>query len=132
MGGLLVCNPILLTVFCLRKLKCELQSKGLYAMSVMSVVFGVVIAVVDAQMAGILVGYIGDFAVFFFLPAILFVLALLEKTQNSEYRANWYQLVAGLCAAGLVYQVLFVFAGTHFNENSLLFHQVRYALEFWL
>lgn len=132
MGGLLVCNPVLLTSLCSGKLKGILKEKRLYGLTVMSVIFGFIIVIVDAQMAGILAGYIGDFAIFFFLPAVIFILALLEKTQQSAYKSNWYQGIVLLCAIGILYNVLFVFAGTNINEGTLLFHQVRYALEFWL
>lgn len=132
MGGLLVCNPVLLIIFTVRKFKADLKQGRLYLLCLMSIVFAVVIAVVDAQMAGILVGYVGDFVIFLFVPAVILVLCLLKKTEGSPYRKNWYQLVLLLCVVGLIYNVLTIFAGSDLDEKVYLYHKVRYMIEFWL
>lgn len=98
----------------------------------MSLVFGFVITVADTQMAGILIGYAGDFAIFFFLPAVTVLLSLAERTRESEYRGQlvqdslWYY-----AALSLLYNFLMIFVNSNIGINHNWYYKVANAIQFW-
>lgn len=97
----------------------------------MSLVFGFVITVADTQMAGILIGYAGDFAIFFFLPAVTVLLSLAERTRESEYRDSWYRIIVVLCALSLLYNFLMIFVNSNIGINHNWYYKVANAIQFW-
>lgn len=130
-GGLIACNIVLVAGFFLFKFKEALKEKKIYLFMLMSLVFGFVITVADTQMAGILIGYAGDFAIFFFLPAVTVLLSLAERTRESEYRDSWYRIIVVLCALSLLYNFLMIFVNSNIGINHNWYYKVANAIQFW-
>lgn len=131
-GGLLLCNPFLLILLFQNQVKERLKEKRLYWFNLFCLLSGLVIAVADAQMAGLLVGYTGDFAIFFFLPAITTLLALLESVREGSKQNHLLLTMTSLSIfIGITYNVLSIFVRSRLNSHSSFFYLVRQAIEFW-
>lgn len=130
-GGLIACNIVLGAGFFLGKFKQELKEKKIYLLMIMSLVFGFIITVADTQMAGILIGYAGDFAIFFFLPAVTVLMALVERTHNSKYQDCWCKVIVLLCVSSLLYNFLMIFANSNIGINDNWYYKVANAIQFW-
>ena len=130
-GGLLWSTPLTALCFALPSAKESLKEKNLWGFSLLSILFGVCLVILDTEMAGILPRYYSDFSLFFLFPALLFLLSLLEETENSPWRSRWLLLPLLLCIAGLCYQFFMIFADKDTNLNDILFNRISYLIQFW-
>lgn len=123
-GGIFFIHILLSALIMLGNVKLQLKQKHLYAFSVCCILFGTVIVIADAEMAGLLSRYYADFLWIFFLPAILVILQLWESIQ-SEKRRKW--LILFLLLAGL--SGLFMDLGIGIQAGQLASNNVhRYLI----
>lgn len=108
----------------------ELKSKKLYGITIISIISGLVISIADCQLAGILTRYYADFALFFFLAAVLVILTLLEKAYDRQSNIV-YGFTASVCLISLLYNVLFIFNDSNIHEGYMLHQKVLNLLQFW-
>lgn len=130
-GGLIANNWIIIFGLMFYKVKNQLREKKLYVPVIMSLIFGFVITVADVQMAGILPRYISDFAMFFFLPALIVIYALLEKNSAGTDRRRLNTLIVLLCVLSLSYNILSVFAVGNIREDNVFYQKVSNLIQFW-
>ena len=135
-GGIFMTNIILLPLFLLYHCRKKLQEKKLMLFAVISMISGVVIAGADVQMAGILVRYMGDFAIFFYLASFAVIFALIDRWYKKEYTLIsvtsenvWYRGIALLCCVTILYwcmTILLLWEDNDYNVyQSLWYNQLR-------
>ena len=78
-GGFFWFNLITGAVLFIRQAKNSLKEKGLWGITVLSLVMAVVVVCADIQMAGILQRYGCDFGIFFMIPSVLILMALYDR-----------------------------------------------------
>ena len=82
-GGILVCLPVLWVLFfsapLLRARKRDRQTRTIMGVVIVLIVVAVLVAILDAQMAGILQRYYADFSFMFLLAAVLLAFIANEK-----------------------------------------------------
>lgn len=83
-GGFFWFNLITGALLFIRHAKSSLKQKGLWGVTVLSLVMAVIVVCADIQMAGILQRYGCDFGVFFMIPSVLIVLAIHEKASATK------------------------------------------------
>lgn len=131
-GGLFAGNLVLFLGLLFHKFKDMLKERKLYSITAGSILFGLIIVIADTQMAGILVGYMGDFAIFFFVPMAIVVMSILEVLKSEKTSKNWLQLISGLCILSICYNYLVIFVNSNIGINSTLFQKISSAIQFWL
>lgn len=85
-GGLLYKNIILFVGLISFKLKRIINNKILYSISIFANIFGIIIIIVDTQMAGILPRYITDFAWLFYLSTTIVIFSIINHFENKKNR----------------------------------------------
>lgn len=134
-GGIFSTNLILLFGLFLGRVRKSLQEKKLYAFSVLALVSGVIIAVADTEMAGLLQRYITDFTWLFALVASIVVMAMFEKWTSKEMRRGLLTIFVAFCVLSLLYDILLYFSpgGTPIaNGNPTFYHTVSSMIQFWV
>lgn len=129
-GGLFANNVLLFSGPLFFIVNQELKSKKLYGITIISIISGLVISIADCQLAGILTRYYADFALFFFLAAVLVILTLLEKAYDRQSNIV-YGFTASVCLISLLYNVLFIFNDSNIHEGYMLHQKVLNLLQFW-
>lgn len=130
-GGILATQPILWLVAFTGKLKKELSKKGLWCFVICSMVFSVVVAMADTQMAGILARYYMDYSYLMLIPAIIVAFTLLEKCDNHGLAF----VVTVLAAVCLCYDTALNFVSmdfSHESSNPNFYYAITSAITFWL
>lgn len=138
-GGLFACVPILWTlVLAGRAIKLRIKMrKNRTVAGVICVLIGggVVVALADAQMAGILQRYFADFSVMFLLAAALVIFIFNE---NISHLGNSFYLVIRviplLVALSLVYQLCLCFVpetGWFSNVYPWAYQRIVNTFQFW-
>ncbi len=87
-GGILLVNPLMLTLGLAFKKRQLLKEKRLQAITWMCIIFGVLIAIADTEMAGILFRYLCDFGIFFSIAAVLMILCMTDENAKREHLAQ--------------------------------------------
>lgn len=131
LGGILATQPLLWLIAFTNYLKKELKSKGIYVFIICSVVFSVIVAMADTQMAGILYRYYMDYSYLMLLPAILVAFTLFEKYRDKRL----IFVVTLLCAICLCYDGALIFVQgdySHDYSNPNFYYKITSALTFWL
>jgi len=134
-GGLFACNLFvwlcpLLVVFRKRIRRCSAS-----ALAFAGMVIGLVIVIVDTQMAGILMRYFSDFSVFFLFAALLIWLLFFERVQKGALRDGLLLFLFVCLLISVVYQGLIFFSDTGEALQDLrkdLYAQAKYLIMFWL
>lgn len=93
-GGMFAMAPILLFAFAMPFLSKSFKAKGLWAFSVLCIVFALVVLFVDTRVAGLTERYICDFGFYFAFVAYLSLLTLQEKFANEKYKRRILMSVA--------------------------------------
>jgi hypothetical protein len=131
LGGIIATQPVLWLLVFTRKLKDRLKQKGLFAFVICAVVFSVVVAAADTEMAGILYRYYMDYSYLMLLAAVLVAFTLCEGTDRKGLLFG----VAVLSVACLYYDwsMLFVQGDySHDSSNPNFYYAITSALTFWL
>lgn len=87
-GGLFFKNIILLLGLISFKLKKIINNKTLFYISVLANIFGIIIVIVDTQMAGILPRYTSDFAWLFYLSTAISIFAIINHFEDKKNRTT--------------------------------------------
>lgn len=108
-GGILVCLPVLWVLFfsapLLRARKRDRQTRTIMGVVIVLIVVAVLVAILDAQMAGILQRYYADFSFMFLLAAVL--LAFIANEKVSLWPKKYKSLVSGVTLALVGVSVLY-------------------------
>ncbi|MDE6412558.1 MAG: hypothetical protein K2K42_01485, partial [Eubacterium sp.] len=107
-GGVFFTHIFLLILPFAAKVKKQLKDKGLLSFVLLGVLFAVIIAVADAQMAGILGRYTSDFTWLLYLCAVIVFLQLFHSAENSAKRKK---LIAVMLACGVCSLIMDLFIG---------------------
>ncbi len=130
-GGFFWTAPLAAMCFGSHAVKTQLKEKNLWGFSLLSILFALVLVILDTEMAGILPRYYSDFSIFFFLPALFCLLSILETSGDDISRNRWLLLTVILCAVGLIYQFFMIFADQDTNLSEELFQKISYLIQFW-
>ena len=82
-GGMLACNAFLWILFSIRRSKNMLQEKGIYVLTIISIIVTVILSVVDVTGAGILQRYMVDMIWGIWFAAVLLMLAWTERAADN-------------------------------------------------
>ena len=122
-GGLLSYSPFLWVTFFIPRFRETLKKYKLLIPAVMLTAFGVITALLDAQLAGILQRYFSDFSLMFYLGALFVFLAVLADTKDEGARKNMRKILLFCIAVAFGYQALL------FLRNAYLGNYIQYL--FW-
>lgn len=116
-GGYFALCPVCLAVFLVRKCKKVLADMKAYWLSVVSLAFAAVLLILDIEMTGITLRYQMDFGMLVVMPAVIILIALIRKAENSTYKNVFkFALLALIVLAGItVFNNLFIMLG---NEKA--------------
>lgn len=135
-GGIFATNIILLPAFLIYRYREKLREKQLMLFAAISMISGIVIVCADVQMAGILVRYMGDFAIFFYLTSFLVIFAFIDRCYEKEHtfttvisKKVWCRGLALLCCVTIVYwcvTILLLWEDNDYNTHqNLWYNQLR-------
>ena len=134
-GGLLGTNWILWVNAALVWLKSWFQDRRFLWMCRILLVSGVIVVILDTQMAGILQRYFADFALFFFLPAVWILLAVTERmAKNPERLRRTGLILLTLGMITIVLNGLLFFAPDQTNlmtHNPQWYYRLRMLMQWW-
>ena len=129
-GGFIFVN--LLTIFGLLifKFKNKLESKLLYKLGLLSVIFSLIIIIADTEMAGILPRYICDFGFLMYFATAIVIFHLFTKLDDNKKR--FLTKILFVCFTfGLIFNLLLVLNDDVFMKSNLFFY-FRKIFEFWV
>ena len=138
-GGILSCLPILWVLFFSAPIL-QLRSKQRSTHTVMGVVIallvgGVVVALVDAEMAGILQRYYSDFSFMFLIAAVLLIFVANENLERgSKTQRMLLNALIVLVALSVLYSVLICFVpetGWYSDVYPWAYQGLLEAVQFW-
>lgn len=129
-GGFIFVN--LLTIFGLLifKFKKEIESKTLYKLGLLSVIFSLIIIVADTEMAGILPRYICDFGFLMYFASSIVLFHLFGKLDGEKKKFLTKILFACFIFA-LIFNFLLILNDDVFMKSNLFFY-FRKIFEFWV
>ncbi|RHP34943.1 hypothetical protein [Lachnotalea sp. AF33-28] len=130
-GGLFTSNIILLAGCFFYRFRSALKDKKIYLLTILLLGSGFAVMVADTQMAGILFGYIGDFAVFFFLAAVIVLLAMVEWMDDRAGKGEIYALTAFLCFLSYGYNIFILFTNSIIDLKRSLYQALANGIQFW-
>lgn len=134
-GGMITSNLILLFGCGSFKLKNILMKKRLYLFNVLSIVFAMIIVIVDTQMAGLLIRYTNDFGLFLFLPTVITIFVLMDTYNKLEIYGYLRSIVVFLSILSLIYNSMVIFASDMQSYQEMcpvLYYKIAYGIQFWL
>lgn len=123
-GGVFFTHIFLLILPFAAKVKNQLKNKGLLSFVLLGVLFSVIIAVADAQMAGILGRYTTDFTWLLYLCAILVFLQLFHSADSNANRKKLIAIMLTCCVCGLVMDLLIAI-----SQSGLSYYSTRAFFE---
>ena len=102
-GGILICNAYLWILFSINRGRKLLQAKRLYVLSFASMIFSVILGIVDVTGAGILQRYTVDMTWGIWFAAVLFLLAWTEHTVECGTLKTFMLFMIAVCLLQAVY-----------------------------
>ena len=138
-GGILACLPILwILPFARPILDKRVKQRSTHTISGVTVVLlvaGVIVALFDAELAGILQRYTADFSLMFLAAAVLLAFIANENLDEaSVYARAFRKALSVLVALSLVYSVLLCFVpetGWFSDVYDWAYHDLVETFEFW-
>lgn len=148
-GGILVCLPILwILAFARPLLKYRYRERStntIMGVVITMLISGVIVACLDAQMAGILQRYMADFSTLFLIPAVLLAFiandALSNRTKTFEGKfllsashTMYLRVLLVLVSVSLLYVTLVCFApetGWYSDIYSWAYQDLVEMVQFW-
>lgn len=138
-GGILVCLPILWVLpFAKRILKLRMSQRSTRTIAGVVVVLllgGVTMALLDAQMAGILQRYFADFSFMFLAAAVLLVFIVNENVEAGTTASNvLMEVLLALVAISVLYSTLLCFVpetGWYSDMYPWAYQNILEAVQFW-
>lgn len=132
LSGFLATNIICILSLFTIKLKNIFEDKKLYYISLLSVIFAIIIIIVDTNMAGILTRYIYDFSWLFYLSTILIILSLNKKYNRNKYFLIIVTTIVAVCILNNITFTLLDFSYSIAEYNLVVFENLKYLICFWL
>lgn len=137
-GGAFMIFPILIYALIGVVKKSWFKDKMAHRMVCFSVAVAFVVAILDTQMAGILMRYLTDFVWLIMIAASMTVMALHErildgKSTLTDVRLRSLAIV--LCGVSVAVAFLSIFAHSKnavWWSNSIAYHYIKYLISFWL
>ena len=134
-GGLLFLQPIVWLILFMPKVKATLKEHKIFSVTVLFAVFGLLIAVADGLMGGVLPRYSLDFIWLFSLSAIATLFALYTKYSEGEY-CKLLNCTMPIC---FIYTMVIAFLITlgvttygPMDTNPEVYWKIATAIQFWL
>ena len=132
LGGFFSFNLIGLYLAALPSCRRQLHNKGLFAITVSSVLMGVIVAAVDIQMVGMTLRYLTDFSVFLMIGVILTILSIEESSKlNGTYSLHLHIIIALVFLCVIMNYITLIADGRYNNlraENPTVFYALKYQL----
>lgn len=110
-GGLLFICPLTLASLFIFKARKWFDDNKLYIFSIICIIFGLIVIIVDTNMAGLVERYFGDFSIYFLMASSLIILSYINKSEISVNKL--YKLLSVVCMCCLVYCFFRLFANTY-------------------
>ena len=138
-GGILACLPVLwILPFSQRVLKlraAQRSTRTIMGVIVVLLVSGVIVALMDAQMAGILQRYFADFSFMFLAAVVLLCFVIFESVApGSTTAVLLMRILLVLVAISVIYSVLLCFVpetGWYSDIYPWAYQNVIEAAQFW-
>ena len=134
-GGLLFLQPIVWLILFMPKVKAILKEHKIFSVTILFAVFGLLIAVADGLMGGVLPRYSLDFIWLFSLSAIATLFALYTKYSEGEY----CKLLNSTMTICFIYTMVIAFLITlgvttygPMDTNPEVYWKIATAIQFWL
>lgn len=135
-GGVYSIFPILIIGLYGAFKKNSFGDKRAYRIVYYSVIMSVIIAVLDAQMAGLLTRYFNDFVWILMIGTAITVFAYYDMLKDDDTRRSGFiKLVGALSLISLVFVFLRIFAHSEDsikNANPLVYYTMQHLIAFWL
>ncbi len=135
MGGVLFLFPILLIgVYGLFR-KDLFTDKRTYAITLTAVAAAAVVAVLDAQMAGLLTRYYTDFSWLIALSSCITIFALYARHKGGAAGKSLIRVTLILSAASFALAFLSVFAHSDYTiraANPTVYYNIQHLIAFWM
>ncbi len=134
-GGILFQAPIIFILMLIPKLRKELKERGLMAITVMLLCFGILLAGLDSVLSGILSRYAMDFNWMFILASIMVLCAAYIKYEGRDY-CNILNYCVPICFVISMLIGFGLFMGIRvyspFDSNPETYWKIATAIQFWL
>ncbi len=138
-GGIFACLPVLwMLVFTRRILRYRFKTRSTNTVAgvvITMLVSGVIVALLDAQMAGILQRYYADFTLLFLVPVILLAFIVNEAFKPDELNHKIFlRVMAMLVAVSVFYSLMLCFVpetGWYSDVYSWAYQGIIEMVEFW-
>ena len=134
-GGYFALCPICLCVVLIRKFRKALSEMKMYWTCVVSLVFAALMLFIDIEMTGITLRYQMDFGMLIVLTAVLILIVLFKKAENSSYKnAFKYALTALIVLTAVtVFNNMIIMLGESnqwalAGTNPKLYYSIKYLL----
>lgn len=132
--GFLILSPLSLFILGIRRRKALLKANSFYHYSVLSLVFAIIMLIVNSEFTGITTRYQLDFSLFLIIPSLMVILDIENelKEKNKKFHGYFVRLIA----AGTAYTIcisLFLLMGTDtFSPMNKLAPPLFYSLKYLL
>lgn len=133
-GALAICPIILVSAYGVTSKKL-FDDKRIKLFTIMSMIFAIIVIVVDTQMAGILYRYLADFMVFLLIPAVLTLFAVEASIKDNELYCHIMQVAVLLIVYSIFFNQLLYFAPNGQDlrsHNAEVFYKLFYRVQFWV
>lgn len=138
-GGIFACLPVLwMLVFTRRILRYRFKTRSTNTVAgvvITMLASGVIVALLDAQMAGILQRYYADFTLLFLVPVILLAFIVNEAFKPDELNHKIFlRVMAMLVAVSVFYSLMLCFVpetGWYSDVYSWAYQGIIEMVEFW-
>ncbi len=138
-GGIFDCLPVLwVLVFTRRILRYRFKTRSTNTVAgvvITMLASGVIVALLDAQMAGILQRYYADFTLLFLVPVILLAFVVNEAFKPDELNHKIFlRIMAVLVAVSVFYSLMLCFVpetGWYSDVYSWAYQGIIEMVEFW-
>ena len=112
-----------------------IKNKKAYFFALSACLSAIVIIITDAQMAGVLNRYFGDFAWLLMIAAFLSLLGMYDGL--ADKKARYFFCLVFFCSFvhSMAYQLLGIFTDVGVTlevNNGLMFYRISHLVEFWL
>lgn len=136
-GGFFAVNLIPLAAFCVLRHRKWFGENGrfMYATAGLSMILGIVVAVIDAEAAGVLLRYYSDFGWLFYLGGLICFYAAWQYNADNADRARLLRIFQNISfAVGMAFYLLLLFTDNSYSlaeTDPVRFYSVCQQLAFW-
>ena len=105
-GGLFFINPLTFSSLFVYKFKNYIKNKKLYVSSMLCILFGLIVVILDTQMAGLVDRYFSDFSIYFIFASLIVCLSLANAKESNFI----YIIIFTLTFFAIIFSFLKLFA----------------------